>query len=288
MIQQRLLRALDSQPRFAVATLGATLAIFFTGFNFHVAHAAQAGFFYVLPVALLGWYVGQLPAVSLAFLCAAAWWTTETLVGGAASDPLLLGWNFLTRAGLLVAEAIGMAQLRGQFDEVAGMASRDPLTELPNRRAFDDLVAREMTDHPVEEPVTLVYVDFDGIEWINNRFGYVAGDHLICVIAELLKDYLPRPDLIGRVGGTTFAALLPSIDATAAGVLLQQLQERLQDERKKYAQPIVTTINALTCGRAPHSASQLMHEAKFRLRRTRGASQDSLKMFQVEETVMPH
>lgn len=288
MILQRLLRALDSQPRFVVATIGVTLAIFVTGFNFHIAQAAQAGFFYVLPVAMVGWYVGQLTAVPLALLCAAAWWTTETLVGAAASDLVLLVWNFFSRAALLVAEAIGMAQLRGQFDEVAGLASKDPLTGLPNRRAFDDLVAREMKVHPVEEPVTLVYLDFDGIEWVNNRFGYVAGDHLICVIAELLEDYLPRPDLIGRVGGTTFAVLLPSIDASTAGVLLAQLQERLQDERKKYAQPIVTTINAMTCTRAPHSAAQLMHEAQFRLRRTRGASQDSIKMYQVEETALPH
>lgn len=288
MILRRLLWALDSQPRFVLATLGVTLAILVAGLNFHVAHAAQAGFFYVLPVALVGWYVGQLVAVPLAALCAVAWWTTETVIGGVARDPLLLGWNFFTRAGLLSTAAIAMAQLRGQFNEVSGLASSDPLTGLPNRRAFDELVAREMIDHPVEEPVTLVYLDFDGIEWVNNRLGYVAGDHLICVMAELLEDYLPRPDLVGRVGGTTFAALLPSIDATAAGVLLTQLQERLQDERKKYAQPIVTTINAMTCARAPHSAAQLMHEAEFRLRRTRGARQDSLKMFQVEETVLPH
>lgn len=288
MILRRFLRLLDCQPKFVVTTASVTLAILVTGFNFHATHAFRAGFLYVLPVAIIGWYVGQLAAIALAICCGAVWLMTETIGGGTAGDPFVLSWNFLTRAGLLVSEAVVLAQLRGQFDEVVGLASKDELTGLPNRRAFDTLVAGEMKNHHGEEPVTLVYLDFDGIEWINNRFGYVAGDHLLCVIAELLSEYLPRPDLIGRIGGTTFAALLPSIDATAAGVLLKQLQERLQDERKKYAQPIVTTINAMTCARAPHSAAQLMQEAAFRLRRTRGAGHDTLQMFQVDEAALPN
>ncbi|MBM4297885.1 MAG: GGDEF domain-containing protein, partial [Deltaproteobacteria bacterium] len=248
-----LIRILDSQSQFQVVILAVTLAILVTGFNLHVGSALQAGFFYVVPVALVAWYVGRRASVSLAILCAALWLTVEELAAGTTSDPALLGWRFLARATLLVMEGVVLAQLRSQFDEIVGLASKDPLTGLPNRRAFDDLVAREMKDHHGDEPLTLVYLDCDGIDWINNRFGYVAGDHLLCVIAELLGSHLPRPDLIGRVGGTTFAALLPSIDTTAAGVLLKQLQERLQDERKKYAQPIVTSINAMTCARAPHA-----------------------------------
>lgn len=264
-----------------------TLATLVTGFNLHVGMSFQAGFFYVLPVAIGAWYVGRRAAMPLAILCAGLWLATEELAASATSELPLLGWRFLARAILLLMEAVMLDQLRGQFDEVAGLASKDPLTGLPNRRAFDELVAREMKDHESDEPLTLVYLDFDGIDWINNRFGYVAGDHLLCVIAESLESYLPRPDLIGRVGGTTFAALMPGVDAAVAGVLLKKLQEQLQDERKKYAQPIFTTINAMTCARTPHSAAQLMHEAEFRLRRTRGASQDSLKMFQMEETALP-
>jgi diguanylate cyclase (GGDEF)-like protein len=98
-------------------------------------------------------------------------------------------------------------------------ATTDHLTGLPNRRAFlqgaIDLCARQARKH---EPVTLMMFDLDHFKSINDRFGHATGDEDLKVFADVLSTSMRASDIMGRLGGEEFAAIVPGNNEIAAKI----------------------------------------------------------------------
>ena len=89
-------------------------------------------------------------------------------------------------------------------------ASIDPLTGLLNRRGFSEATARMIErEAKAGRPVTALIFDIDHFKSVNDRFGHAAGDDVLRVFASVVAASLRITDLVGRVGGEEFAALLP-------------------------------------------------------------------------------
>jgi diguanylate cyclase (GGDEF)-like protein len=101
------------------------------------------------------------------------------------------------------------------------LAYTDPLTGLPNRRAFEDRVANLGEG---AGPTALLILDVDSFKQINDSRGHEAGDRVLIRVAEALVEAAREGDFIARFGGDEFAALLP---ATAIGDA-RRLAERLR------------------------------------------------------------
>jgi diguanylate cyclase (GGDEF)-like protein len=84
-------------------------------------------------------------------------------------------------------------------------ANHDPLTGLPNRRAFYQLGAGLVTD-PVQPAIACVVVDLNCFKQINDTLGHAAGDEVLVTVAGRLATYAGR-DLVARLGGDEFAGL---------------------------------------------------------------------------------
>ncbi|MBR1219981.1 GGDEF domain-containing protein [Bradyrhizobium sp. U87765 SZCCT0131] len=95
-------------------------------------------------------------------------------------------------------------------------ASIDPLTGLLNRRGFSEATARMIErEAKAGRPVTVMIFDIDHFKSINDRFGHPAGDEVLKLFAAVITANLRITDLIGRIGGEEFAAMLPcAIDET--------------------------------------------------------------------------
>jgi diguanylate cyclase (GGDEF)-like protein len=90
-------------------------------------------------------------------------------------------------------------------------ASIDPLTELFNRRGFSELGARMIErEAGAGRPVSVLIFDIDHFKSVNDRFGHAAGDEILKLFARVLVHTLRVTDIVGRIGGEEFAALLPS------------------------------------------------------------------------------
>ena len=97
------------------------------------------------------------------------------------------------------------------------LARRDPLTGLPNRRAFDEWLAAAASDgahaHDADGPrrgLSLIAVDIDHFKPFNDRYGHPAGDACLRQVSACLREQLrDHTDLVARVGGEEFAILLP-------------------------------------------------------------------------------
>ena len=93
-------------------------------------------------------------------------------------------------------------------------ASIDPLTGLLNRRGFSEATSRMIErEAKAGRPVTVMIFDIDHFKSVNDRFGHAAGDDVLKVFSDVVVSSLRITDLVGRVGGEEFAALLPcSVD----------------------------------------------------------------------------
>jgi diguanylate cyclase (GGDEF)-like protein len=98
-------------------------------------------------------------------------------------------------------------------------AETDFLTRLPNRRAFLEaahvLCVRQAARG---EPVTLLMFDLDHFKSINDRFGHAIGDAALQVFAEVARSSMRADDIIARLGGEEFAAIVPAPMETAVKI----------------------------------------------------------------------
>lgn len=115
--------------------------------------------------------------------------------------------------------------LRLQAQAFELQAREDALTGLPNRRAFDESLARALAraqrDHL---PVSLIILDIDHFKQVNDGFSHAVGDQVIKVVAELIRQEIREIDTPARWGGEEFTVLLPNTDANSALHLAQRLR----------------------------------------------------------------
>ncbi|SCL25264.1 diguanylate cyclase (GGDEF) domain-containing protein [Micromonospora pallida] len=115
-----------------------------------------------------------------------------------------------------------ITETRQVQDELTRLAERDPLTDLPNRRALlaslDKLLAQE--DGP---PGALLLIDIDNFKDINDVHGHGVGDDVLRVLARLLVRHLPTGTVLGRLGGDEFAVVLADTSASDALTVAETL-----------------------------------------------------------------
>ncbi len=135
-------------------------------------------------------------------------------------SPLLEGW------GLALTSALRSCW---QLAHYRHAAYTDPLTGLPNRRAFVEALRREFRRYRrYGRPFALVFVDLDGFRRVNEIAGHAGGDSVLRAVGQWLADAVRAADLVARVGGDEFAVICPETTADGARAVLQRLQEAVR------------------------------------------------------------
>jgi diguanylate cyclase (GGDEF)-like protein len=127
---------------------------------------------------------------------------------------------------------------------VARQASTDGLTELANRREFEDSLANEISRaERFGGSLALILADLDNFKQVNDRFGHQAGDEVLRAFADILRETVRDIDVAARYGGEEFAILLPQTDVAGAERLAQRLRESVETRPMTQAQdrPVVVT-----------------------------------------------
>jgi diguanylate cyclase (GGDEF)-like protein len=158
-------------------------------------------------------------------------------------DHLQIGRNILK---FLVSGHIESAY----HEEIYRLVTTDGLTNLPNRRAFEDAMQREFSRSTrYNRPLSLLVIDIDHFKKINDVHGHLAGDAALRQFATLLKVNLRRDDVAGRMGGEEFAVLLPEIDGVGAKITaekLRQLTARHRFEFEGALMPLTVSLGVAT------------------------------------------
>lgn len=125
-------------------------------------------------------------------------------------------------------------------------ARTDALSGLPNRAAFDEIIAGHIASlEPDGRKTALAFIDLNGFKAVNDTLGHTAGDEVLKVIASRLRESFRADDFIARVGGDEFAVLLGKYP-TQAG----KLQESLQAVMERVFKPVAVDGNLTYTGAA--------------------------------------
>lgn len=111
------------------------------------------------------------------------------------------------------------------------LAAHDALTELPTRRAFEVLLAKEWERaHRCRVPLSAVMLDIDYFKRINDTHGHLTGDEVIRGVANLLRNTARTADILCRYGGEEFVVLLPETDEAAAVIWAERFRAVVADQ----------------------------------------------------------
>ncbi len=113
-------------------------------------------------------------------------------------------------------------------EELQRRAYLDELTGLPNRRFFEEELAR--LDAPENLPLTVVFGDVNGLKRTNDTMGHRAGDELLCLAAAVMTEACRPGDVAARWGGDEFVMLLPRTDEMEAAALVADMRRRCAQE----------------------------------------------------------
>ena len=104
------------------------------------------------------------------------------------------------------------------------LADHDPLTDLWNRRRFEEELRRQVARcRRYGEKAALLLLDIDGFKAVDDTFGHKAGDDLLKLVAGALQRRLRGTDAVARLGGDEFAVLLANVSPDQAAELAEQL-----------------------------------------------------------------
>jgi diguanylate cyclase (GGDEF)-like protein len=117
-----------------------------------------------------------------------------------------------------------VTEQRAQAEKLRDQSLTDELTGLLNRRGFIALASARITEASrTRAPIALLYADLNGLKKINDGLGHEQGDRAIADAARVLRAVFRGGDIVARIGGDEFVALLPNLVPSAGDALLDRL-----------------------------------------------------------------
>jgi diguanylate cyclase (GGDEF)-like protein len=204
----------------------------------------------------------------LATLAAASLLAPAMLAVQGIRQPAHIDWLPITvsAVGLFLLVVIRMAglvnQVRDQAEQLAGLANRDALTGIANRRAWDTQLALALAfARRTGTPLTIALIDLDHFKRYNDTLGHQAGDALLSEAATAWRAALRPMDLLARYGGEEFGVLLPGLPADQGGTLLERLRSRTPDGQT-FSAGVATWNGVETADELVGRADGALYEAK--------------------------
>jgi diguanylate cyclase (GGDEF)-like protein len=182
------------------------------------------------------------------------------------------------RLGGFVARYVAAGDPEGrQLADLALASRRDALTGLPNRRAFEEDLAREASRAArAGTPLAVVVLDVDRFKAVNDTHGHAAGDAVLRAVAARAAGAIRAGDLLARIGGEEFGILLPAADLARAVDAAERIRTTLAAlpvEAAGIALAITASLGcaALARGETPEA---LVARADARLYEAKGAGRN--------------
>ncbi|MEM1167557.1 MAG: diguanylate cyclase [Cyanobacteria bacterium P01_H01_bin.35] len=144
------------------------------------------------------------------------------------------------------------AQLEQVNQELLRIANLDGLTQIANRRSFDEYLAVEWRRHLREQQfLSLIMIDIDYFKHYNDHYGHQGGDDCLMRVAQAISQVPQRPtDLVARYGGEEFAVILPNTNIEGAFTVAESIRLAIASLSIPHAQSEVSQFVTLSLGGA--------------------------------------
>lgn len=148
------------------------------------------------------------------------------------------GNELLARVRTQVRRKRFQERLRASYEISLSMALTDTLTGLYNRRYFDVHVQKLLQKNETSrKSLGVLTLDIDNFKSVNDTYGHAVGDEILKEFAERLQDKLRGFDMVARMGGEEFVALLPDVKESMAHIVAERLRAAIDEKPFKCAVP---------------------------------------------------
>lgn len=163
---------------------------------------------------------------------------------------------------------------------------QDSLTNIPNRRQFDEVLTKEYKRAVREaKPISLLVIDIDEFKLYNDHFGHIMGDDCLRKVGRALARCQHRAtDFVGRYGGEEFVAVLPDTDESGALHMAQSMLDAVRDLQVPQAPDaqrkcVTVSIGAATCAAdLTHTPKELLECADALLYEAKNGGRNQLRI----------
>lgn len=191
--------------------------------------------------------------------------------------------NFLNLFARQIELAITIANL---FETVKKQAVTDPLTELFNRRFYEDALSREAVRAlRLNQPFTLISLDLDKLKHINDTLGHSAGDAAIKAVAKVINKNSRSVDVPSRVGGEEFTIILPGVDSQGGLIAAERIRSSLENEYVEGVGHITASIGVATFIEMTTDVDELVEIADKAMYFAKQNGRNQVKLAEVQDTV---
>lgn len=202
----------------------------------------------------------------------------------AASIVFLLGMVWAFRR--LQRERKEVARRQAVEREIRKLAFHDALTDLPNRRQFDDALKAAVASPPgADASHAILMLDLNGFKRVNDAFGHGAGDEVLIHVASRLLSAVREGDMVARLGGDEFAVLARHLSgAEAAGGLARRIIDSLQKPVRggNGEHTVSTAIGIALLPKDGMDPTELMRRADIALYRAKSQPHSAARFFEAE------
>jgi diguanylate cyclase (GGDEF)-like protein/PAS domain S-box-containing protein len=151
----------------------------------------------------------------------------------------------------------------------------DQLTDLYNRNFFDTELHR--LEKSREYPITIISADLDGLKLINDTLGHSKGDEMLIASANALRNSLRQSDILARIGGDEFGAILPNTDQASGEAIYNRILENIKAFNLSHAElPLSLSVGLATAEKAEeanlHELLKTADECMYREKLYHGSS----------------
>jgi diguanylate cyclase (GGDEF)-like protein len=164
------------------------------------------------------------------------------------------------------------------FEEVFKLTITDGLTQVNNRRHFDETLEREfLRARRHTRPLSLLVLDIDYFKRVNDQFGHLAGDHVLRELAGLVQGRVRRDETVARYGGEEFVVLLPETPIEGAVSLAENLRARIEAHSFVFQGvtiPVTVSVGCAEASDADKTAQELFRRADEHLYKAKGGGRN--------------
>ncbi len=186
-------------------------------------------------------------------------------------------------------------ELQAANQKLQRLATLDGLTQISNRRRFDDYLRQESLRMAREQaPLSLILCDVDFFKPYNDTYGHLAGDACLIQITKAISRAVKRPgDLAARYGGEEFAIVLPNTDGKGAIQVAQDIRAEIQQLYLPHAASSVSEQVTVSLGVAclvagcPYSVTALIDTADQALYWAKKEGRDRVQLKQIGKVTDP-
>ncbi|QKZ06565.1 sensor domain-containing diguanylate cyclase [Pseudomonas eucalypticola] len=160
------------------------------------------------------------------------------------------------------------------------LATRDSLTDLPNRRGFDVLASQAISEAERDnQPLAALLLDLDHFKQLNDTHGHLAGDEVLKGFAQVLRDSLRQSDILCRWGGEEFIVLLRATQGADALNIAEKIRRRAEQMAFPYNGKSlkITTSVGMTGLQVDDTLHSLLNRADHALYRAKQSGRNCVR-----------